>query len=307
MNERLRHEPRTFGVIRALLQRFAYLGMVLAAVALMMVGKADALLMERMRIVMADAVAPILNVLTRPADAIAGGVESVRRWIELHEENARLREERDRLLQWQAVALRLEAENDSLRRLSHLVPAPVAVERSARVIGDSGGTFAQSLLLFAGKTHGIGHGDAVLTGEGLVGRIVGVSDRSARALLVTDLNSRIPVVVANADRPRAVLAGDNSDRPRLIHHVPGVTVNVGDRVVTSGDAGAFPPGLPIGIVAEVADGEIRVQPFAERGRLDHVRVVDFGLGGILGERFAGPGGGSAGGRSQLAETAPVAP
>lgn len=301
MNERPRHEVRTVGAIRALAQRFAYLGLVIAAVGLMMIGKADALLMERLRIVIADSVAPILDVLASPADAVADGVEGVRRWLDLHEENQRLRAERDRLLQWQAVALRLEAENDSLRRLTHYVAAPEARELSARVIGDSGGTFAQSMLLFAGKADGIGRGDAVLSGEGLIGRIVGVSDRSSRVLLVTDLNSRIPVVVANADRPRAVLAGDNTERPRLIHHVPGVRVRPGDRVVTSGDAGAFPPGVPVGTVASVVDGAIRIQPYVDRSRLDHVRIVDFGLGGILGERFAGPRGDGTGQDGRRAE------
>ena len=62
----------------------------------------------------------------------------------------------------------------------------------------------------------------------------------------------------------------------------------GDKVVTSGDAEAFPPGLPIGQVARVDDGVVEVEPFVGRDKLQHVRVVDFGLEGILADQPAPP-------------------
>jgi len=94
------------------------------------------------------------------------------------------------------------------------------------------------------------------------------------------LNSRIPVVIESS-RVRAILAGDNVDRPRLIHLPPGASISPGDRVVTSGHGGAFPWGLPIGAVASVSDEGITVQLFTERDRLEYVRTVDFGLDGIV--------------------------
>ena len=97
---------------------------------------------------------------------------------------------------------------------------------------------------------------------------------SARVLLLTDLNSRIPVAVEGS-RARAVLLGDNSPLPRLDYLPAGAEVVVGDRIVTSGDGGLFPAGLPIGQVVAVGDGGIRVQPLVDLDRLEFVRAVQF--------------------------------
>ena len=60
-----------------------------------------------------------------------------------------------------------------------------------------------------------------------------------------------------------------------------VQVSVGDRVVTSGMAGVYPAGLPVGVITSVSDGVIRVRPFFNRNRLEIVRIVDYGLSGLL--------------------------
>ena len=67
----------------------------------------------------------------------------------------------------------------------------------------------------------------------------------------------------------------------MIHLLSGETVSAGDRIVTSGHGGAFPFGLPVGVVASVSDGGIGVEPYVERNRLEYVRLLDFGLGGIV--------------------------
>jgi rod shape-determining protein MreC len=59
------------------------------------------------------------------------------------------------------------------------------------------------------------------------------------------------------------------------------SVKIGDRIVSSGDGGVFPPGLPIGIVASIEDGVLRVEPYAELSRLDYLRIVNYGLSGVL--------------------------
>lgn len=267
--------------IRVLAQRFAYISMVVAAVGLMILGKVDVILMENIRAQVTDGVAPILDALSRPAESVARAIERVRQLSVLSQENILLRESQARLLQWQTAALRLEAENKSLRDLLNYVPGPEPSFITARVIADTGGAFAHSLILNAGVRDGAAKGQAAMTGDGLVGRVAGAGSRSARILLITDLNSRIPVLVGTG-RTRAILAGNNSDRPRLIHLPSGETVSAGDRIVTSGHGGAFPFGLPVGVVASVSDGGIGVEPYVERNRLEYVRLLDFGLGGIAG-------------------------
>ena len=78
-----------------------------------------------------------------------------------------------------------------------------------------------------------------------------------------------------------MLFRSNTTRPRLLYLPSKATVKVGDRIVTSGSGGIFPPGLPVGVVASVDSGLVHVEPYAELSRLEYVRIVDFGLSGVL--------------------------
>lgn len=265
---------------KALAPKFAYFGLVGLSVGLMVFAKAETVLVERARLMVTDAVTPILDVASRPIASMRAVVDEVNALVSIREHNARLTEVNARLLQWQAAAAKLEAENERLRALLNYKPGPKASFISARVVADTGGTFAHSLILNSGVSQGITKGQAVMSDDGLVGRMADVGRRASRVLLITDLNSRIPVLI-EATRTRAILAGDNTDRPRLVHLTPGATASIGDRIVTSGHAGAFPPGMPVGVVVATQDGSIQVRPYAERGRLEYVRVINYGLSGIL--------------------------
>jgi rod shape-determining protein MreC len=266
--------------IKAIGQRFALPILVLASVTMIVLGKADALLFERVRASFGDAVSPVLGLLSRPVSAVDGVIDRFHDVVGLYDENERLRIDNSRLLQWQQVAQQLSSENARLRELLRLAPDPAASFVSSRVIANSGGSFVRSVLIDAGGRDGVIRGQAAITGEGLAGRITEAGDHASRVLLLTDLNSRIPVAV-DGSRERAVLAGDNSDRPRLLYLPARSEIKVGDRLVTSGNGGIFPPGLPVGIVAAIADGIVRVEPFAELSRLDYLRVVNYGLNGVL--------------------------
>ncbi|KAF0224516.1 MAG: rod shape-determining protein [Rhodospirillaceae bacterium] len=266
--------------LRLLAQRFAFVSLVVAAFALMILGKADIVLIERTRTAVSDAIAPMLDAISRPAATIAEISESIRELANLRAENARLKQENLRLQHWQTVARRLDAENTVLHDHLNVVPDPDPAFITARVIGDLGSAFGHSMLLNAGQHDGVRKGQAVLSGESLIGYIAEVGDRSSRLLLLTDINAKIPVLVENS-RTRAILSGDNKARPKLNYVAGNPSISVGDRVITAASGAAFPPGLPIGIIASTAEGVIRVEPFVRRHELEYVAVVDFGLGGIL--------------------------
>jgi rod shape-determining protein MreC len=266
--------------VRVLAQRFAVPLLVVASAMMIVLGKADALLFDRVRMVAADFAAPILDLVARPLAGFDALSQRVHSMAALYSENERLHKENARLLQWQQVALNLNAENQRLRGLLNLVPEPTASFVSAKVIANSGGTFVRSILVNAGSRDGVVRGQAVIAGEGLVGRVGEVGERTARVLLLTDLNSHIPVIVESS-RERAVLTGDNSEQPRLAYLPVRSPVHAGDRIVTSGHGGVFPPGLPVGSVASIDSGVARVEPFVELSRVDFVRIVDYGLAGVL--------------------------
>jgi len=268
--------------LRTLAQRGAFLMLLLSAGAIMLFGKADPELFERTRTQVTDLMAPVLTLLSQPIATGARVVAEAESLVDLREDNARLRMENARLLEWQATARRLAVENRELRELLAYRPDARARYVTARVIGDKGGAFLRSILINEGTAAGIQKGQAALTGEGLLGRVESVGQHSARVLLITDLNSRIPVVVEST-RVRAILAGDNSALPRLEFLSANSQLEVGQRIVTSGHGDAFPPGIPVGVITSVGETGVRVEAFAESDRLEFLRVVDYGLRGILSE------------------------
>src|SRR5258708_34142029 len=290
--------------VKVISQRFALPVLVLASVVMIVLGKADALLLERIRVVCADVASPVLDIVSQPIAAVDQLVDRVQGAFVLSSENAQLRQDNARLMQWQQVAQGLTVENARLRELLNLAPDPTGSFVSTRVIANSGGSFVRSVLIDGGSREGVVRGQAAMTGAGLVGRVTEVGDRAARVLLITDLNSRVPVAV-DGSRERAVLAGDNSDRPRLLYLPARSTVKVGDRLVSSGNGGIFPPGLPVGEVAAIEDGIVRVEPYAELSRLDYLRIVNYGLSGVLPQPVVPRAGKSRGGARESTTREPA--
>ena len=266
--------------VRQALSKLTLPVLIAAAFGLMLLGKADALLAERARMAVADALAPIYGVLAAPLAQVRTTIDNVQRMVTLYSDNARLREENERLRKWQAVAMTLDAENALLKANLRWVPDPAASYVTSRVVADAGGVYARAVLLSLGPNHGIVKGQIALDDRGLVGRVTEVGARSARVLLLTDINSRIPVVMEQS-RARAMLVGTNGSRPRLLHWPEGVQPAEGERIVTSAEANAFPAGLPVGTVRFTASNVPEVQPEARLDRLEVVRLFDYGLRGVM--------------------------
>jgi rod shape-determining protein MreC len=266
--------------VRAGIQRTTLPALILLSAAIVIVGKADQTMFDRFRTTLSDAVAPALDVLARPLAAAESTLDRARGVVALYQDNRRLEQENARLLQWQQVALKLSADNRQLRGLLKAVPEGKVSYVTTRVIANSGGAYVRTVMVNAGAEDGLARGQAAITGDGLVGRLTEVGSRAARVLLITDLNSRIPVVI-DGSHSSAVLAGDNSDRPRLVYLATPDAVKVGDRVVTSGEGGIFPPGVPVGVVTALGNGGPRVEPYVEMSQLGYLMAVDYGLSGAL--------------------------
>lgn len=258
--------------VRALLHRFGLLLVIGLSVTLMVVGKAEPEAMGRVRAAVVDVFAPVLDGLSRPVETVNQMIAEVRGLLALRTENAELTEAVARLRRWEQAARRLEHENAALRALLGLRLEAKPAFVSARVIGDSASAFVRTVLVNVGAGDGIAAGQAALTGEGLAGRVVEVGRRASRVLLVTDLNSRVPVVIEGSGE-RAIAAGDNSDTLRLEYLPLEYAPALGARVVTSGHGGVLPPGLPVGVVVAVGEAGVRVEPAADLARLEFVRLV----------------------------------
>ena len=222
----------------------------------------------------ADTMTPALMLLSEPFRQVANFAGGVTGLSELKSENTQLRAENARLREWYQTALMLDAENQSLHSLLNVKPDPMHRFITARVIADSGNAFVKSSIVAAGQKDGVQKGQAVLSGDGLVGRIIEAGQNSARILLLTDFNSRVPVLVEGS-RQKAILSGTNTDRP-LLKYLPADTdIKEGTRIITSGNGGMFMSGLPIGTVVRDEDGLLYVKLYADISRITHVRIVDY--------------------------------
>ncbi|MDE2580528.1 MAG: rod shape-determining protein MreC [Rhodospirillales bacterium] len=243
-----------------------------------LLGKLDVMAAQRARISLADALAPIYATLAGPLANVRAGVEDVTGLFALDAEVARLRAENARLRHWQAVALTLAARTRALEADLHWIPSPAPEFVTARVVADAGGVFARAVLLSTGPNHFIRKGQIALSDGSLVGRVTDVGSRSARVLLITDPNSRIPVLLEGSGS-RAIMVGTNGSRPRLIFW-SGAAPREAQQVVTAGIAGSLPPDLPIGTVHYTAANVPEVVPGADLGRLGMVQIVAGGLAGL---------------------------
>ncbi|MFQ5624537.1 MAG: rod shape-determining protein MreC, partial [Paracoccaceae bacterium] len=144
-------------------------------------------------------------------------------------------------------------------------------------------------LLNIGRQDGVIDGAAAMDDLGLVGRMSGVGERASRVIFLTDINSRVPVIVQPSGQ-RAIVAGDNSSVPLLQFVEDPEQIQPSDRVVTSGAAGLFPAELLVGQVARGSDGRLRVRPAADYRRLEFIRVLRVRRSATIGnsEELVGP-------------------
>lgn len=246
--------------------------LVFCLLALFFIWRIDSPRVERFRTALVDKMVPSFEWALVPVTKTVDMVESFQSYARLYEQNQELRRELQQMKAWKEAALQLKQENARLMDLNHVRLDPQLTHVTGVVLADSGSPFRQSVLLNVGARDGLRDGWATMDGIGLVGRISGVGERTARVILLTDSNSRIPVT-AQPSGQRGLLSGDNSARPPLEFLEKPDLVRPGDQVVTSGDGGVFPAGLLVGTVVQGNDRRLRVALSADYERLEFLRVL----------------------------------
>lgn len=219
-----------------------------------------------------DSLVPVVEALSAPAKLVDRFNQRLSEVAFLYQENQRLRDENTRLMQWQGVASQIQSENQALRELVKLKALPQSGFVTARVVGNSQHVFSNSLFLDTGKKLGVKRYQAVISSEGLVGRVTEAGENTSRVMLITDINSRIPIITETS-RIRAILTGDNSKQPLLQYVASTGKLKVGERIVTSSDGGVFPAGLPVGEITSVKGSEVRIQPLVVFPALEYVQAL----------------------------------
>ena len=243
------------------------------AVALVLLGRAQANLFDRARTVIIDRLQPVLVVAHAPVTQFDRWVGSINELFTVYRENLQLKDENARLKQWQTVAVVMQDRVKRYQLLLHAVPDPDVHSVLSQVIGRANRPFLQTMILDAGAANSAKPGEAVVDARGMIGRIYLTGQHTSWVILLTDLNSRIPVTVAPGNH-QAIMVGDNTAMPTLDTMSQTVTLHAGDQVVSSGDGGLLPPGLPIGTVVGQA-GQYRVALLADGASAQDVEILAF--------------------------------
>ena len=177
------------------------------------------------------------------------------------------------------MSIVLQGRVGRYQTLLHAVPDPQMNAVLARVIGRANRPFLQTMILDAGREHHALPGQAVVDARGMIGRIYLTGRRTSWVILLTDLNSRIPVTISasvgNSGNIQAMMTGDNSAYPTIDMVSHTVTLHDGDQVTSSGDGGLLPSGLPIGTVVSDGNGGWRVALLADPGASQDVEILNF--------------------------------
>jgi rod shape-determining protein MreC len=260
--------------LRFLLQRLTLFFMVALAVSIIFLSRSDNPQVVKARTQVMDAVVPVVYAVSKPVEFVVYLKDSVHNIIFVYQENRTLKQQNARLLHIQNLAAQLQTENQRLRNMVNFVPEPSLEFVSARVVTDTSGPFVRAALVNAGTENGVDKGYVAVNEKGLVGRVVDVGATSARVLLLTDINSRVPVVTSKS-KERGILMGNNEALPQMTHHRAENEIKVGETIVTSGDGQFFPSGMPVGIVKEVKEGHVLIEPFVRSSQLQYVNIADY--------------------------------
>lgn len=220
-----------------------------------------------------DIISPLLSFINRPFEEASQKINSISNISALKAENARLKLENERLKEWYQTALMLDAENKSLHSLLNLNLSSEVKYVSARVLSDTQNTFSKTLLISAGESNNIKLNQVVLSGEGILGRIIEVGDKVSRILLITDINSRIPVKIEKINK-KAIVTGDNSDFLSVMYMDYLDNDLIGKKVITTGDGGVFPAGLVVGTIAKIDNNIVYVKPLSQMDNIEFVKIIE---------------------------------
>ena len=225
------------------------------------------------------------SLVSKPVGAIAGFFENVKDLQNTYTENQKLKSRLEELVKLETMVKDLEKDNDELRQILDKQENlrdfdPI----QATVIARNPSQWEDLLIIDKGKVQGVQANMAVITSQGLIGKVKSVKQFSSTIELLSNKNpnNRISALIQGDENVIGSIEGYDTDRDQLlVKRIPNdMKVEEGAKVITSGLGGVFPKGLPIGEVKEVVPDQYGltqtayVEPTADLYHLEHVIVVD---------------------------------
>ena len=263
-----------FNKIRQLTKKFAIVILFIVAFVFMLISKTDTIVIEKTSSAAVDVLGPVIDTLSIPAKFIANSYNYLTNLKKTYSENMKLKEENKSLHELQNKIRALEIENALLSQLLNYVAPPQAESVTVRIVATENTSFSNSVIAYTGDNPNLKSGQIAVNQDGVVGRLDEVGKNYSKIFLITDINSKIPVIIER-NRIRGILTGDNTELNKLVFTPIAADIKVGDRIITSGVAGVFPPGIPVGKIVSIDKNNIRVKPFADIRNAEYIKVIEY--------------------------------
>lgn len=270
----LKQVNSTFHAYRQLI---LFIFLCLFSIFILVISLSNSFFAQRARLFIMEMIHPIARLSHKPTEGLKDARTKVEDWIFAYESLQDLKKQVQFLKDREAYYASLKTQNEQLRKILHVAQSNHHQFKTVPVIAYPGKPFVRGILLGAGQNQGIEAQKALVTTEGLVGRTVESSTSLTRGILITDLNSRIPVIIKPSNQ-HAILVGDNTNKPVLKYLPYNTSIKAGETVETSGRGGVFPAGVPVGIVESVSGSDATVKPHVALNSLSFVQILSYELG-----------------------------
>ena len=215
-------------------------------------------------------------IVSKPENYIKNLTLKFNEHMNLFENYENIKSELENLKEEQITSNFLKLENEKLRNLIN--ENINSTEVLAKVLIDRESPFLKSIILNKGSKDNVKMGMGILDGVYLVGQIIEVNFTNSRALLLSDLNSKIPSVLS-PQNIQAVISGTGKNYGIIEHTKDDIEEDLKDQdviIYTSGLGGLFKPGIPIGKISK--DTNNKVEFFSDFTQLDYVKITSFTFG-----------------------------
>ena len=251
-------------------QRFSLFVLVIISVLLIFLETIETKPLNVIRSFVKDVVYRSALIVSYPSKSFSNFYDFVEEHINLYSNYEELVKENDELKNNITKTDFLELENSQLRKLIEEQVESSSNLVSARVMLDKQSPYLNSFVINIGSNKNIKNGMAVLDGKNFIGRVVDVNFFSSRILLISDLNSKIPIL-SEPSGSHAILSGRGMNEPTLEYLSKNHNIKDGDKIYTSGKEGIFTPGIGIG-EAKIGEGKIKVLLFSDLSQITFVNI-----------------------------------
>ena len=250
-------------------QRFSLVALIIFSVVLIVLSRINFPAINYLKIGLNEVVYRVSFIVSLPEQQLNRSLIAINNHLNLYNDHDQLKEKFKSLRGKELDNEYLKFENERLRKIidEYIINTDELV---AKVLLDKESPFLRSIILNKGSKDKIRIGMAVLDGPYLVGKVVEVNYATSRVLLISDLNSKIPVILEPGDI-QSIMSGSGKNKGQIQYFKTENTLNEKKIVFTSGSGGIFKSGIPIG---EFNSGE-EIQFFSDLSQLTFVKVVSF--------------------------------